>query len=151
MAPDPPQWLAALRGFLLASTVGHLVWEVVQLPLYSIWREGTMDQIAFAVVHCTGGDLLIATSTLVLALLVFGSGWPTDQIAFRNVTIAAIVLAVGYTIFSEWLNVNERGTWTYSSWMPQLPPLGTGLSPVLQWIVVPSIAARYCRPSGRTT
>lgn len=143
MAADSVAWLTALRNFMLASALGHLIWEALQLPLYTIWPEGTASQIAFAVVHCTGGDVLIAGATLVATLLVLGRGWPTDQPAFRNVMIAAIVLGVGYTVFSEWLNVNVRRSWAYSAWMPQLPPLGTGLSPLLQWIVVPIVAFKW--------
>lgn len=142
-------WLTALRGILLASAVGHLAWEIVQLPLYTIWLEGTTSEIVFAIVHCTGGDLMIATSTLVAAVLVFGRGWPTAPVAYRNVMITSIVLGVGYTIFSEWLNVNVRGAWTYGPWMPRIPPLGTGLTPLLQWIAVPAAVFHFTRRRGR--
>lgn len=145
MAVDTAPWLAALRRYLLASALGHISWETLQLPLYTIWFEGTASQIAFAVAHCTGGDLLIAAVTLITALTVFGRNWPADQIAYRNVAIAAIALGVGYTVFSEWLNVSVRGAWAYSSWMPQLPPLGTGLSPIVQWIAVPVAAFWWAR------
>lgn len=138
MTIGPSEWLIALRSILLASALGHLAWEIVQLPLYTIWFEGTPTEIVFAIAHCTGGDLLITTSALVAALLVFGRDWPTDRVAYRNVMIAVIVLGVGYTIFSEWLNVNVRGAWAYGPWMPRIPPLGTGLTPLLQWIVVPA-------------
>lgn len=140
MAVDGALWLGALRGYLLASAIGHLVWESLQIPLYTIWREGTAGQITFAIAHCTAGDLIIAIATLVGAVLVFGRGWPRDRARFRLVAAATIFAGVAYTFFSEWLNVSVRGSWTYSSWMPLLPPLGTGLSPVLQWIVVPALA-----------
>src|SRR5262245_16617478 len=32
--------------------------------------------------------------------------------------------------------------WTYNALMPVLPWLGTGLAPLLQWVVVPSLALR---------
>jgi hypothetical protein len=56
------------------------------------------------------------------------------------VMLAATILGLGYTVYSEWLNVNVRETWAYTAWMPRIPPLGTGLSPLLQWIVVPGLA-----------
>ena len=145
MAVDATAWLAALRRYLFASAFGHALWETLQLPLYTIWFEGTPGQIAFAVAHCTGGDVLIAGATLVGALIAFGRGWPNDRAAFRNVALAAIALGVAYTVYSEWLNVTVRGTWTYSPWMLQLPPLGTGLSPLVQWLVVPAFAFRWAR------
>lgn len=145
MAADAPPWLTPLRRYLLASALGHLVWETLQLPLYTIWSDGTTAQIAFAVAHCTGGDIMIAAATLAPALLAFGRAWPGDQTAFRNVALTAVALAVSYTVFSEWLNVNVRGSWAYSAWMPRLPPLGTGLSPLLQWIAVPTLAFWWAR------
>lgn len=145
MTADPSMFLGVLRRFALASLVGHFAWETLQLPLYAIWFEGTIAQIAFAVVHCTGGDLLIAGSSLLLALLMFGRGWPSDKQAFQNVMVAAIAVGVAYTIFSEWLNVSVRRSWGYSPWMPQLPLLGTGLSPLAQWFVVPICSFRWSR------
>jgi hypothetical protein len=145
MAADATPWLAALRRYLVASALGHAAWETLQLPLYTIWFEGTAAQVAFAVAHCTGGDLLIAVSTLVAALIVFGRGWPGDRAAFRNVALAAVALGLAYTVYSEWLNVDVRGTWTYSQWMPRLPPLGTGLSPLMQWVVVPLLSFAFVR------
>lgn len=65
---DRPHWLTALRRFTLFTLLGHLLWEVAHIPLYTIWVEGTWGEIVFAVVHCTGGDLLIAMSSLLLAL-----------------------------------------------------------------------------------
>ncbi len=143
MLIDDPAWLIALRRYLSAATFGHLVWELVQMPLYTIWNEGSAAQIAFAVAHCTGGDLLIASATLLAALLVFGRGWPGDAAAARKVTIAAVALGIAYTVFSEWLNVNIRQAWAYNDWMPVVPLLGTGLSPLLQWLVVPALALGY--------
>jgi hypothetical protein len=57
----------------------------------------------------------------------------------------AVVGGLGYTIYSEWLNTEIRGSWAYTRWMPQLPLIGTGLSPLAQWIVVPSLAFWWAR------
>ena len=43
-------------------------WEFLQLPLYTIWWSEPWSRIAFALVHCTAGDLLIGASALVLAV-----------------------------------------------------------------------------------
>lgn len=133
-------WLGALRTFLLVSGAIHLAWEVVQGPLYTIWWTGTAAEIAFAILHCTAGDLVILTSSLVAALVVFGQGWPVSPTSFRKVMLATITIGVAYTVYSEWVNVNVRGTWAYTAWMPRVPPFGTGLTPLLQWVVVPSLA-----------
>jgi hypothetical protein len=101
----------------------------------------------FAVVHCSAGDILIATATLVLALSLFGSSaWP--HTGHRKVVIFTIAMGLGYTIFSEWLNIEVRESWAYSELMPTLPILGTGLSPIAQWIVIPLAAFWWARLSS---
>ena len=47
----------------------NLLWEIAQLPLYTIWDEGTPSFIAYAVVHCTLGDVAIGTLALLVALI----------------------------------------------------------------------------------
>jgi hypothetical protein len=137
-------WLRALRRYLVAIVFGNLVWEVAQLPLYTIWHEGSTSEIVFAVVHCTGGDVLIAGTALLGALLIAGNGrWP--HAGYRMVAVIAILGGLAYTIFSEWLNTEIRGSWAYTEWMPQLPILGAGISPFAQWIVVPLAAFWWTR------
>ena len=128
--------LRALRIYLSTAATLHLAWEVLQLPLYTIWRTGDLREIAFAILHCTAGDLMIASLSLLTALLVFGNrSWPTD--GFIPVMVVTLVIGVSYTIYSEWVNTVVRKIWTYSPLMPTLPVLGTGLSPLMQWLMVP--------------
>ena len=60
------------------------------------------------------------------------------------VTIAA---GLGYTGYSEWLNVYERQSWAYDPAMPTIDVAGyaIGLSPLGQWIVVPAVALAVTR------
>jgi hypothetical protein len=138
---DWPQvlWPQALRRYLGVSLVAHLGWETLQLPLYTLWSTGTLRQQAFAIVHCTLGDAMIAGLSLLLALAVFAqAAWPRASVT--RVYWASLAFGVGYTIYSEWLNINVRGSWAYSDLMPVVPVIGTGLAPLLQWFVVPTLA-----------
>ena len=144
VATHPVDWIAALRAYLSATALLDLLWEAAQLPLYTIWTDGTIRETAFAVVHCTMGDVLIALAALAAALVVAGDpAWP----ARRWTPVATLTLAIGvaYTAYSEHLNVDVRRSWTYSDLMPRLPLLGTGLSPIVQWIVVPVAALAWAR------
>lgn len=143
MTRDPtelrPNWLIAIRRYLVAIAVGNLLWETAQLPLYTIWRTGTRRAIAQAALHCTLGDLFIGTIALIAALAAFGSpAWPHENVT--RVAVATIAVATGYTTYSEYMNTSLRNSWAYSEWMPTLPWLGTGLAPLAQWMVVPAIA-----------
>ena len=132
-------WLRTVCVYLALSAGLHLAWEVIQLPFYTIWQTGSGGEIAFAVVHCTVGDLMIAALTLVIALVVFGrNAWPAAR--FTPVMTATLILGAGYTLYSEWINTVVRKSWAYSEFMPTLPGLGTGVTPLLQWLIVPSIA-----------
>lgn len=136
---EPGDWLSALRRYVIASALLNLIWEFAQLPLYTVWQQGRTSEIVFAAVHCTGGDVLIASVTLLAMLMVIGNGrWPHAR--FRVVAAATILGGLAYTIFSEWLNTEIRGSWAYSDWMPTVPLIGAGLSPFAQWIVVPVVA-----------
>ena len=132
------RWSPALFGRYLAFVApANLVWEVAHLPLYGVWSSGTGRDLAFAVLHCTLGDVLTAAACFALAFLVTGCG-RLDR-ATRFIPPISILLGIGYTVFSEWLNVAVRKSWAYAPAMPVLPPLGTGLSPLLQWLVVPAL------------
>ena len=132
-------WIATLRRYLIYVGLANLLWEFAQLPLYAIWTSGTASEIAFAALHCTVGDILIALTAVMLALFVIGSSnWPAQ--GRRPVLVLTIIFGVGYTIFSEWLNIEVRGAWAYSDLMPVIPVISAGLSPILQWIVIPVAA-----------
>ena len=107
----------------------------MQLPLYTLWRTGTPGEIAFALIHCTGGDILITAVTLAAAAAL-ARLFCWRPFGWRMVS-TAIALGAAYTMFSEWLNVEIRRTWAYAATMPVIPWLGTGLAPLLQWLVVP--------------
>jgi hypothetical protein len=132
-------WLTLMRRYFTFIVSANLLWEIVQLPLYTIWQEGTTGEIAFAVVHCTGGDVLIATTALLGGLLLLGNArWPDER--YIAVAAFAFFAGLGYTAFSEWLNTTIRVSWAYSDLMPRLPAIGIGLSPLAQWIVIPVAA-----------
>lgn len=143
--PGQHTWLTTLRRYLVISATANFIWEMAQLPFYTLWTEGTVGEIAFGVVHCTAGDVLIATASLVGALVLVGrNAWPHAR--YRHVAGLTLVAGLAYTVLSEWINTEIRGSWAYSDLMPVLPVVGTGLTPLLQWLVVPLAAFYWARP-----
>ena len=132
-------WLAGLS----------LAWELAQLPLYTLWREASAGYIAFAVAHCTVGDVLIGASALLLALLVTRAG-PLRRWPWLRIALIATAAGAAYTLVSEWMNTSLRQGWQYSALMPTLELGGfvIGVSPLAQWLVVPPLALYLARRSA---
>ena len=155
-APDRWYGDVGTRGFIVRAYLPWLLllsfaWELAQLPLYAIWREASPGDIAFAVLHCTVGDLLIGAAALALALTLARAG-ALAQWNWRRVALWSAILAVVYTASSEWLNTT-LGRWSYAPSMPTLTLGGVriGLSPLAQWLVVPPLALFAARRKARLT
>ena len=134
-------WLAGLS----------LAWEIAQLPLYTLWDEADPGYIAFAVVHCTMGDILIGTVALALSLLLMRAGSP-EQWPRTRIAVLTVIMTVAYTAVSEWINTVPLRSWEYSSLMPRLRlgEIELGLLPLAQWLLIPPLALWLAfRPPSR--
>ena len=138
--------LRSLFRFLAVVGGLNLIWEIGQLPFYTLWHDGSWQEIGYAVAHCTAGDVLIALACAI-AVLAF-TGWRRPMHGRQSALFLGnfIAFGVAYTIFSEWLNTTVRLSWAYSDLMPVLPLLGTGITPLAQWIAVPILAFWLCSP-----
>lgn len=118
------------------------LWEIAQLPLYTILAERGTQGSVVATLHCTLGDALIAFVTIIATL--FAS---LVMSCFRRINLIAlttVLLSLAITVVIEWLSVRS-GRWSYSALMPIDPWLGIGLSPLLQWLAIPAIGVVILR------
>jgi hypothetical protein len=82
--------------------------------------------------------VVIAGMSLVAALRLVGHDcWPRAR--FGIVAALTVAIGVAVIIVIEWLSVEAYRRWAYTEMMPVIPAFGfrLGLSPVLQWLVVP--------------
>ena len=130
-----PESNVVLFAFLL-----NLPWELWQIPLFK-----NMPSLAHwdGVILCTRaalGDAAIALPAFWLVAAVAGTrDWirrPT------GITLGAFV-AIGpvVTIVLEYWATQIGARWEYAEQMPRLPLLGTGLAPLLQWLLIPPLVA----------
>jgi len=114
--------------------VFNLTWEIAQVRLYTIWAAADGKSVAWALLHCSIGDVVIALGMFAVAGIVL---WRADWLASRPWAGGAIVVigAMAFTVWSEWFNVYRAGNWGYTASMPMI--FGIGLSPLLQWMVLP--------------
>ena len=53
---------------------------------------------------------------------------------------AAMAFGSAFTVASEWISTRITLAWQYAEAMPVVPPFGTGLTPLLQWVLIPPAA-----------
>lgn len=129
--------LRMLGAWVLISLALHLAWELAQMPLYTLWYEQRPAYIAWAVIHCTAGDGVIALGTYVAAgVLARSLAWPWS--APRRGLAVLWASGVAWTAFSEWRHVYRLESWAYAESMPTVA--GIGLAPLAQWVIVPGLA-----------
>jgi hypothetical protein len=123
----------------------NLTWEIAQVRLYTIWAAADRISVAWALLHCTLGDVVIALAMFALAGMVL---WRADWPASRPWAGAAIVVigAMAFTAWSERYNVYRAGNWGYTASMPTI--FGIGLFPLLQWLILPPVIVGAYRTMG---
>jgi hypothetical protein len=138
-AAFPTAWLRPLRVYVFSLTACNLIWEALQLPLYTVWSTASMGELFYDVLHCTVGDTMIASLALFSSILIAGSV-TSPRARFTAISVLTVLFGLGYTIYSEWHNTVTTHAWSYAPSMPTL--LGIGVAPVAQWVVVPVLAFR---------
>jgi len=125
-----------VAGFVLSAA-----WEFAHSPLYTDHLRG-VGYVLWTRLHCTAGDVLILVVAFWVTGLVFtGRRWYERAHLWRVGTFTGLGLA--YTAWSEWFNTTVRGTWAYTEAMPTV--FGLGLTPLLQWTVLPPVVVLILR------
>ena len=139
-----------LLGYLPWLAGLNLAWETAHVSLYTLWNEANASYIAFSVVHCTAGDVMIGAAALLLALIV-GREKSLAQWRWRRIATATALTGTAYTIVSEWMNTMVLRSWTYAEAMPRLELAGVeiGVSPIGQWLLLPPLALYLARKTRR--
>ena len=129
---NAPELPVAMFSFLL-----HFVWEFLQVPTYAGMAEMAHWQGIKLCTSATIGDVGFALTAFWTACLVARTRYWMDNQALPALVFlgVGIALTVGFEFY--YTQVTQR--WTYSDLMPLVPPFGTGLSPLLQWIVIPPL------------
>lgn len=137
-----PELRLAILGLPL-----QLLWEIAQFPLYTVWHQNDWSYILYGLAHCTLGDLLIlVVSYELVALLNRNRHWIDGRVVLNALLFT--LAGIGYTIYSEMINVRVRGTWGYTETMPLLPFIGIGATPILQWLLIPPTLLWLMRLTG---
>lgn len=123
-------------NILFFALLLHTFWEGLQSYFYIF--PDTIAVYPRVCWLCISGDILIALGSYWLVSLILRTRkWILDP-TFQHM-LFFIIAGAGYAMVSEYVHVQVRGTWQYTSAMPVLPYLGVGIMPILQWILMPII------------
>ena len=124
----------------------NLLWEIGHVRLYTIGMQADSLRIAQAVFHCSLGDVVIALAMFALAgIVLWRADWPASRPWAGGIIV--VIGAMAFTAWSEWYNVYRAGNWSYTASMPMI--FGIGLSPLLQWLILPPVVVGAYRTLGR--
>ena len=136
-----PEFNLAVFALLL-----NFPWEVLQAPLFEGMAAAPHSTVVGACLRATLGDaviILLAHAGIVVVTRrrrwVLGAA-PHEVAGF-------VAVGVGITAMIEWLATRWHWaqTWAYSIAMPVIPGIEIGLSPLLQWVIVPPIVLWFVR------
>ena len=141
-----PGMIARAGLWSALAFVLNLAWEIAQVRLYAIWAAADGMTIAWSLLHCTVGDVLIALAMFALAgIALRRADWPASRPWAGSIIV--VIGAMAFTAWSEWYNVYRAGNWSYTAGMPMI--FGIGLSPLLQWLILPPVVVGAYRTLGR--
>ncbi len=146
--------LAATRlpelNVLVFALLLNFPWEFLQVPLFESMAEAPHWQAIKSCSRATLGDGAIMLVAFWAVAAVRGSrAWiarPDAAGVGLLVTIGVLVTAVIERLAQAGLWMNS---WTYSAAMPVVPGIGIGLSPLLQWIVLPPLVVWFVKRQVR--
>lgn len=136
---DTPEFNIALFAFLL-----NLPWEFWQVPFFAGMPSTAHWEGVRACTRAAAGDAGIALAAFgAVAVLARSRRWILRPRRCEAIGFVAVGLLV--TIVFEWLATGPLERWRYAPSMPRLPLLGTGMLPVLQWIVIPPLVLWFVK------
>lgn len=137
-------WLKLLVLFWATNFFLHFAWEILQIPFYQGMTTSPHGKAVWQCTVATFGDASIALIAYLGAALAQRSTAWLKTSSFKSVAIY-ISIGILITLVLELLATEVVGRWAYADSMPTLPVLGTGLLPILQWIIVPLVSLTAVR------
>lgn len=135
-----PRMLLTLSAVMFAL---HFAWEVSHSSLFSSMQAMPFTQALRECVRATFGDVALGVgSYLIVAACARDARWAASPGPRSLAALSA--LGVLATIVLE-VHAITNGRWAYAEVMPLVPMLDVGLTPLLQWIVVPPLSVLMTR------
>jgi hypothetical protein len=120
---------------LLFAFILNYLWEIIQGPLYTGFTYGLFN-IAFCGLASVADAIMVLLIYFALTIIYKNPFW-IKHINLQRTLILMMIGGIG-AILSEMRHLS-LGNWSYAPTMPVLPFVNAGLSPVLQFMLLPSL------------
>lgn len=144
-SPEMKRWLdlpeinVAIFAFLL-----NLAWEFAQVPLFAGMAQEAHWRAIQVCARATVGDVVIALVAFwSVAAACRSRRWILA--ATRLQVVGFVAVGASITVVMEWLATQVLGRWAYAASMPTVPGLEVGVSPLLQWLLLPPAVVWFVR------
>jgi len=120
--------IMTILAFLL-----NFAWELIQIPLYKN-SAYNINHVAFCALASLADVLMVLLLYFGLALIFKNPFW-IKPLKFHRLVIVVLIGGSG-AILSEMRHL-LLGSWAYDNSMPLIPVVNVGISPVLQFMILP--------------
>ena len=120
---------------VILSFILNFTWEILQMPLYKN-NELDFQHLVFCGLATVADTIMVLLIYFSYALILKNAFW----IKKLDLKFALLLMLTGGAgaILSEMRHLTE-GNWAYDDSMPLIPLVNAGLSPVLQFTLLPVI------------
>lgn len=123
-----------VKMFILAFVL-NLAWELSQGPLYSGFSYNA-EQMSFCALASVADAVMVILLYYALTLIYKNPYWIYE---FTVLRIILIMLIGGIGAVLTEARYVKAGSWSYTDAMPIIPYTNVGLSPILQFIILPTL------------
>lgn len=118
---------------LMLAFVLNFVWELLQMPLY---KDASYDiqHISFCALASIADAIMVLLIYFCFAIIYKKPLW-VQELTIPRIYIVMLVGGIGATVAE--IRHLSSGNWAYDESMPIIPVVNAGLSPVLQFMLLP--------------
>ena len=111
----------------------NLAWELIQIPLYknSVYD---IDHIAFCALASLADVLMVLLLYFGFSVIFKNPFWMQD-LKLKRLLLLVVIGGAGAVLFE--MRHLSSGSWEYNDSMPLIPIVNVGISPVLQFMILP--------------
>jgi hypothetical protein len=130
---DKPGFRKLSFTISILAFITNFIWEVIQIPLYS-GTDDKIGHIAFCALAAIADTIMVLLLYFLLSAIYRNPFWGQHLTTNKALTVILIggIGAIGAELFHV-----SAGNWIYAASMPIIPIVDVGLSPVLQFMILP--------------